>query len=164
MKKVLSTLTISVFALAITVSAFAEEKTANTLRKNAGCGWGTNIWEGSNGLISQWCAMGSNHALCGNQEFGVSSGTAGCDQFDGLFGSNGPLSIFVADNMDNLAKDMAKGNGEYLTTLAILMHVTDENRANFYTLMQSNFSNIFTSDSITSEEVVKNIDSTMNQS
>lgn len=175
MKKVLSSLTISVFVLALAFISFAEAKeakeaksaepeTSNSLRKNAGCGWGTNLWEGSDGLLSQYCAIGTNHGFCGNQEFGILSQTLGCEKFEGLFGSNSPVSIFVADNMDYLARDMAKGNGEYLITLAILMHVTEENRSGFYTKMQSNFSNIFTSANITSSEVVKNIASTMEQS
>lgn len=175
MKKLLSTLTISLFVLMVAADAFAgakaaekvteaEETDTNILRKNAGCGWGTNIWEGSNGLVSQACAVGSNHGLCGNQEFGILSNTAGCEKFEGLLGSNTPVGIFVAENMDNLAKDIARGKGEYLITLSVLLHISDADRAGFYNLMQSNFTNIYTSSDVTSDIVLKNIESTINQS
>ncbi len=50
--------------------------------------------------------------------------------------------------MDNLAKDIAAGHGETLDTLAELMEVPLQERAEFYSRLQTNFSNIFTSTDI----------------
>jgi hypothetical protein len=67
------------------------------------------------------------------------------------------LHRFVAENMDNLAKDIARGQGESLDTLSVLMNVPAENRATFNTRLQANFDHIFTSPQVTDAEVLQNI-------
>jgi hypothetical protein len=59
--------------------------------------------------------------------------------------------------MDNLAKDAAMGQGEYVDTLAELMEVQDSKRAEFSQMLQDNFSNIFTEASVNHVEVIENI-------
>ena len=59
--------------------------------------------------------------------------------------------------MDNLAKDIAMGQGESLETLAELMSIPAESRGATYAKLQSNFSNIFTSENIEAADVVDNI-------
>ena len=56
------------------------------------------------------------------------------------------LNTFVAHNMDNLARDIARGQGEYVNTLALLMEVPNANRAAFRSQLQAHFSDIYTSD------------------
>ena len=81
------------------------------------------VFEGQNGLISQTFAATTN-GIFGNQTFGITSGTSNCEQYK-TFAYNEKLNTFVADNMDNLARDIARGQGEYLNTLAVLMEVPD---------------------------------------
>ena len=59
--------------------------------------------------------------------------------------------------MDNLAKDISRGQGESLETLAVLMDVPQPQRGEFSAKLQSNFGRIFTSPQVTEEEVVANI-------
>ena len=59
--------------------------------------------------------------------------------------------------MDNLAKDVAMGQGEYVDTLAGLMNVPVSKRAEFSQILQENFSNIFTDGSVSHVEVIENI-------
>jgi len=59
--------------------------------------------------------------------------------------------------MDNLAKDIATGQGEFIETLAELMEVPAEKRNETFSLLQSNFSNIFTSQEIDHITVIENI-------
>jgi hypothetical protein len=67
------------------------------------------------------------------------------------------IQRFVADNMDALAQDMASGRGEAVSTLAELMDISVEKRADFYTLLQANFNNIYTSASVEYSDVIDNI-------
>jgi hypothetical protein len=124
-------------------------------QKNTGCGFGSMIFEGQNGLVSQTFAVTTNGTF-GNQTFGITSGTSNCEQYS-TFTYNKKLNTFVADNMDNLAGDIARGQGEYLNTLAVLMDVPDARKADFRSRLQVHFSDIYTSDKITHSEVVKNI-------
>jgi len=113
------------------------------------------IFEGQNGLVSQTFAVTTNGTF-GNQTFGITSGTSNCEQYKS-FVYNERLNTFVADNMDNLARDIARGQGEYLNTLAVLMEVPDTQKGVFSSHMQTHFSDIYTSDKVTHSEVVKNI-------
>ena len=152
MKKIVWLVSLFFISMVLTVSAFAD-------RSNTGCGLGSVIFEGKDGLVSQVCAVTTNGTF-GNQTFGISSGTSNCDR-PSSFASNEKLNKFVADNMDNLAIDMAKGKGEYLDTLVILMDIPEFERADFSKKLQGNFSKIYTSESITSSEILDNIESVM---
>jgi hypothetical protein len=125
-------------------------------QKNTGCGLGTLIMKGNEGLLFQVLAVTTN-GTCGNQTFGITSGTLDCDK-PARFASNERLNIYVADNMDNLAKDIARGQGEYLNTLAVLMEVPEDARTDFYLKLQNNFSQIYPSSNVSSVEVVNNIE------
>ncbi len=151
---------IVVATVVITVAAFVSVSYAG--QSNYGCGLGSILFKGKDGLVSQTCAVTSN-GICGNQTFGITSGTLNCTQFQGLV-SNEKINIFVAENMDNLAKDIAKGNGEYLNTLAVLMEVKEGERTDLYKKLQSNFAKIYSSDKITHIDVINNIETVVKSS
>jgi hypothetical protein len=148
MKKVL--LISVVLLLTVSGAAFAAEP-----RENCGCGLGTLLFEGKGGVVQQILAATTNGFL-GTQTFGISSGTLGCNQ-PSRWVSNEKLNKFVADNMDNLAKDAAMGQGEYVDTLAELMDVPGSKRVEFSQMLQDNFSNIFTEASVSHVDVIENI-------
>lgn len=150
MKKIVWLVSLFLISMFLTGTALAD-------RSNTGCGLGSVIFEGKDGLVSQVCAVTTNGTF-GNQTFGISSGTSNCDS-PSSFASNEKLNKFVADNMDNLAIDMAKGKGEYLDTLVILMDIPEVEREGFSKKLQGNFSKIYTSESITSPEILNNIES-----
>jgi len=148
MKKVLLISTVLLFM--VSGIAFAAEP-----RNNCGCGLGTLLFEGKGGLVQQVLAATTNGSF-GSQTFGISSGTLECTQ-PAKWASNEQLNKFVADNMDNLAKDAAMGQGEYVDTLAELMDVPGSKRAEFSQMLQDNFSNIFTEASVSHVDVIENI-------
>ena len=123
--------------------------------KNTGCGLGSLAFEGQNGLISQVLAATTN-GIFGNQTFGITSGTLNCERYK-TFAYNEKVGVFVAENMDNLARDIARGQGEYVNTLAVLMEVPDVKKASFRSQLQAHFSDIYTSDKVTHSEIVQNI-------
>ncbi|HPC47607.1 MAG TPA: DUF3015 family protein [Deltaproteobacteria bacterium] len=124
-------------------------------QKNTGCGLGSVIFKGQEALLFQVLAVTTN-GTSGNQTFGITSGTLNCDQPAKIV-SIERVNTYVSDNMDNLARDIARGDGEYLHTLAVLMEVPEAQRAGFYARLQANFSRIYTSTEVTSTDVVKNI-------
>jgi hypothetical protein len=124
-------------------------------QKNTGCGLGSIAWEGQDGLMSQTLAATTNGTF-GNQTFGITSGTSNCEQYK-TFTHNPKVNTFVAENMDNLARDIARGQGEYVNTLAVLMEVPSAKRASFRSQLQAHFSDIYTSNKVTHSEVVQNI-------
>ncbi|OGP12884.1 MAG: hypothetical protein A2052_07715 [Deltaproteobacteria bacterium GWA2_54_12] len=128
-----------------------------TFDTNVGCGLGNMLFEasGQDRILHQILAVTTNGTF-GNQTFGISSGTLGCQQPTKI-ASHQKLERFVADNMDSLAQDMAAGRGEAVSTLAELMNVSVDERAAFYTLLQANFNNIYTASSVEYSAVIENI-------
>lgn len=150
MKKLLGVTLAMVCTVAFAGAALAVNKS------NVGCGIGTMIFKEQNGLFSQVCAATTNGSF-GNQTFGITSGTLECETPE-KFSSSQKLNRFVSENMDNLAMDISKGSGEYLTTLAVLMDTPAEARDDLYRTLQANFAAIYTSDAVTHVDVLDNIE------
>ena len=143
------------FVLSIAICFISCSIAFATTKSNCGCGVGTMIFEQNDGLVFQVLAATTNGCF-GNQTFGVTSGTLGCEK-PATFAKRERLNKFVAGNMDNLARDIAKGQGEFIETLVELMEVPVEKRTETYSLLQSNFSNIYTSKEIDHFSVIDNI-------
>ena len=57
--------------------------------------------------------------------------------------------------MDDLARDMAMGQGETLDTLAELMSIPSEKKGEFYAALQTNFKTIYGSEGVQASDVVE---------
>ena len=141
MKKIISLIA----AIGLTTGVYANE--------NTGCGLGSLIIQNQNTVALQVLAATTN-GTSGNQTFGITSGTSNCAKPNN-FVSNDKLNRFVSENMDELAMDISAGKGETLETVAKLMNV--ENNAAFSAKLQANFSNIYTSENVTSATVIDSI-------
>jgi len=86
----------------------------------AGCGLGSLIFHDAPGPIQILAA--TTNASSYNQAFGITSGTSNCDKESALQTAKTENQLrFVNANFPSLAKEMAVGEGEQLTTLAGLM-------------------------------------------
>ena len=141
MKKIISLIA----AIGLTTAVYANE--------NTGCGLGSMIIKNQNSTMLQAIAATTN-GTSGNQTFGITSGTSNCNKPNN-FVSSDKLNKFVEDNMDELALDISAGKGETLETVAKLMNV--ENNSEFSAKLQANFSNIYSSQNVTSANVIDSI-------
>jgi hypothetical protein len=106
----------------------------------AGCGLGTAVIFPDANEWHEHVLAATTNGTSGNQTFGMTSGTLGCEA------ANGPLAhaqTFMNDNMDQLAVDAARGQGETLDALAQVMGVEAADKAAFSATVQSNFDNMF---------------------
>lgn len=120
---------------------------------NTGCGLGSMVFPEQDSLVKQVLATTTN-GISGNQTFGITTGTLGCEK-PAKIASNDKLNNFVRDNLDKIALDASKGQGETIKTLAKLMNVSDEK--SFATNLQNNFDKIFATNDVTYSEVIDNI-------
>jgi len=123
------------------------------------CGWGSKLFAGQKGVAPQVVAVTTNGTL-GNQTFGITSGTSGCTQ-DGVVTSNWMTAAFIDGNMNRLAVDMSRGQGESLSAMAALIGVEASDTVAFNSAMQKNFTSIFSSSEVTSVEVAAAIKSAL---
>ena len=115
------------------------------------CGWGNMLFKGQRGMASHFVASTTN-GTSGNATFGMTSGTNGCSTNASL--TYGGKSWFAMNGMMNeLSEDMAKGNGEALTTYAVVLGVQPEDRAHFAEVTHAHFNEIFSSASVSAADV-----------
>lgn len=121
---------------------------ASMFADNIGCGLGRVLLKGKQG--KGWEILGTTlNGCCGNGLFAITTGTLGYEE--GATIALADTNRFIADNMDNLAQDIAMGDGEYLDVLADMLAVSD--KAAFKSTVQANFDNIYSSSDVTSTEV-----------
>jgi len=136
------------------VAAFAMGGTAHA--ENTGCGLGSQVWDGQEGIAPQVLAVTTN-GTSGNQTFGITTGTLGCES-DGVVRADARVAMYASANMEAIARDMATGEGEALDTLAELMGIEEGDRASFGELTRANFQHIFADSETTTEQMLANID------
>ena len=124
-----------------------------------GCGWGNMLFEGQSGLVMHLLATIVNGTSY-NQTFGMTTGTNGCDTSGALTYSGSSL-LAMNGVLEEIAMDMAAGEGEALTALSVSMGVTQEDRDHFNSVMHQNFSQIFPSQDVTAADVADSISSVM---
>lgn len=104
----------------------------------AGCGLGSMIIK-EDGFIQVFAATTNGTSY--SQTFGITSGTSNCTK-DGAVKSEREKEAFVESAMAELTKDISKGEGEYLTTLASLYGCDRDATSKFSTTLKENFDEI----------------------
>lgn len=125
------------------------------------CGWGNMLFEGQTGLVMHLLATITNGST-GNNTFGMTSGTNGCST-DGALTYGGKAMVNISAVMDEFSEDVARGDGEALTAVAVSFGVSAEDRPVFNQVMHDNFSTVFPSEQVTAEEVTVSIITLMSE-
>ena len=73
---------------------------------------------------------------------------------DGVITDSQKARLFTAVAFENLEQDIARGNGEYLTSLAVLMKIPPVEQDKFRTYTQSNYPLLFAPDRRTAESML----------
>ncbi|WP_111658019.1 DUF3015 domain-containing protein [Isoalcanivorax indicus] len=124
-----------------------------------GCGWGNMLFEGQSGLPIHLLATLVN-GTSGNATFGMTSGTNGCDT-SGALAYSGSSLLAMNGVLEEVAHDIAMGEGEALTALSVSMGVSAEDRGHFNQTLHQHFSAIFPHENVTAEDVLASIQSIM---
>lgn len=118
----------------------------------AGCGLGSLIFGNAEGPVQIIAATTNGTSL--NQLFGITSGTSNCDA-SGIILAEKEDDLFVANNFENLEKEMAAGEGENLDTLAGLLGCPAQKNPVFASYAQQNYSAIFANVQTTPNEMLQ---------
>jgi len=112
----------------------------------AGCGLGSLLFSPDSGFTQVLAA--TTNGTFGSQTFGISSGTSNCADTGG---GSASARAFVETNRVALAKDIARGQGEAIESLAKLAHCASS--APVAASLQRNFAKIFPAASVTDTQV-----------
>ena len=146
--------------------AFASFQAAAALAANPdtgpGCGLGKLAWadfKNQKNILPQ-IFMATTNGTFGSNTFGISSGTSGCTN-DGTVWAQEKVNVFAAINFENLAQEMAQGQGEHLTSLATLMGVPAEHQAEFFALTQEKYTTLVKSGETSPVAMIKALNEAM---
>jgi hypothetical protein len=117
----------------------------------AGCGLGTAVVFKSPGSWVEHVLAATTNGTSGNQTFGMTSGTLGCEAAGGPLASG--VDYFIDQNIDQIALESSQGQGETLDALAELIGVADQDKSAFMVSMQSNFDSLFPNEETSSSQV-----------
>lgn len=123
------------------------------------CGWGNLLFKGSKGIPSHVVAVTTN-GTSGNNTFGITSGTNGCDA-SGSLTYGGRDMVQVSAIMDEFSEDVARGHGDAMDAVAVMIGVKQTDRATFSKVMHENFALIFPSENVTAEEAMLSVNEVM---
>ena len=132
---------------------------ASFAASDAGCGFGTMVFEGKEGIAPNAMAATTN-GVFGNQTFGMTSGTLGCDHS----AAKGFMALnkFLDSNIDKVARDMSRGEGEALESLASLLGIKDQaHQSLFFSYTKENFNKIYSNANVTRTDVLASLTSIM---
>ncbi len=146
----------AIVALAGTPADAQQKSTESAIRGtkgrygDAGCGLGSMAFGEQQGAV-QILAATTNYFL-GTQTFGITTGTSNCQ---GLSGGQQASKVFVEANREALAKDIARGSGETIATLAWIAGCKDSHAVG--ATLQKNFKSIFPDETVSNDAVTATI-------
>ena len=120
---------------------------------SAGCGLGSVLFGNQPGFIQVVAA--TTNGIFGNQTFGITTGTLNC----GTAATAAGAKVFIDANREALAKDMARGSGETIATLASLTGCSDPKVVG--STLQKNFSAIIPNEKVSNDVVADNVLATL---
>lgn len=148
MKRIILVVVSVIFGV-LAASTGAEEAKAGPYGM-AGCGLGSVVFGDAPGMVQIFAA--TTNGTFASQTFGITFGTSNC-----VDGSGGVASTrsFVETNREVLAKDISRGSGETIATLATLAGCSDETSVG--RTLQSNFGRIFPSAAASDRQVSESV-------
>lgn len=129
--------------------------------KSSGCGLGSQLFAGQSGMVMNVLAATTNGSL-GNNTFGMTSGTSGCDANDTVYNQQ-MQEEFVATNYEVLAEEMAQGHGQYVSALAELMGCDAAAQADFARMSQSRYESLFSAPDLAPTALLGNVKAEISQ-
>jgi hypothetical protein len=138
----------NLLALALVAGAFIASSANAGNYGMAGCGLGSMAFGHDNGKTQILAA--TTNGTFGSQTFGITSGTSNCVDSGATASAH-----YIAVNQESLKKDIARGEGESLNGLSQILRCSNTTALN--TTLQHNYSSIFPSYNVKSEEINANI-------
>ena len=99
-------------------------------------------------LLASGCTLKSTVKQTTDTTSNVTGTTSGRTWFteEGLLYPEHKLAAFAALSQTNVEQDLARGQGEYLTSLGTLLGLTNDQQASFQTKAQRSFETLLASD------------------
>jgi hypothetical protein len=130
--------------------------TAIGMHPMAGCGLGYLILGNSDNSKVRQVLAATTNGTWGNQTFGITSGTSGCTE-DGALKLVKEIEIFATLNGMNLRRDIAAGEGEYITVFASMLGAQEAQRPALIAFLHQQYPQLYPAADVSSEELLQRV-------
>jgi hypothetical protein len=127
----------------------------------SGCGLGYVLFGNTDNSKVMQVFAGTTNTIFGNQTFGITSGTSGCTA-DGAVKFAKEAEVFAEVNLDSLKREMAVGQGDYVTAFAHLLGATDAQTPSMLKLFQTNYAMLFPTATTASGDMMASLSGILN--
>jgi Protein of unknown function (DUF3015) len=131
---------VSAFILALASGGVLSTAHAKDTYGTAGCGLGSLLFGNEPGLVQVLAATTNG---TGVQTFGITSGTSNCGE---TAASTASTKAFIQANRETVAKEIARGSGETISSITALAGCQDA--AAVGSTLQQSFSQIFPNEQV----------------
>ena len=129
--------------------------------RRQGLNFNTVVLLGLAGLLSSCALTESTTETIGNTTNASIKFTSSTSPGQSSSALDPKVYAFTAVNFDRLREDMARGGGEYLTSLASLIGIPESQHPAFFALTKERFPTLFSSEQTTPEELLGKLDRAM---
>ena len=140
------------FAALVSVAVLGSTAAVAAPYGSAGCGLGSVLLGDKPGFMQVFAA--TTNGIFATQIFGITTGTSNCGEAASP-DSVKTTQLFIEVNREAVAKDMSRGSGETIVSLANIMGCQES--AVVGATLQANFSTIMPNASVSSEQVAQNV-------
>ena len=112
----------------------------------AGCGLGNQVFKKDNQVLAS-----TTNGTSANQMFGITSGTSNCAQKNGM----AKLEVYIDSNRVALANDIARGQGETLAGISLIMDCQSIDEVGG--VLKTHYSEVFPSADVSADQVSSNV-------
>lgn len=150
---------VAVVVVALIGSQFGMVLAAGIADNGPGCGLGKELWKedpNTDNIGKQMLISTTNNPFIPLQAFAITSGTLGCKN-SGKVWVEEKVTMFAAANLESLSHEMAQGQGEHLASLASLMGVPAEQKADFFAMAQEGYASFATAGDPSSTLLVRTL-------
>lgn len=141
--------------LGLAMASLSASALAANTHGPAGCGLGTEVVFRDANEWHEHVLAATTNGTSGNQTFGITSGTLGCQDAGGPLAAD--VNTFIDANLEQIAADTARGDGETLQALADVIGIQQADQARFKSQMQANFDKLFPSEQTTSGQTYNGV-------
>lgn len=127
---------------------------------STGCGLGSLIWK-ENTILSALFRATTNHSFS-SQLFGITTGTSGCSQHSIVKRDMYPV-YYAEANLPELRYELAQGQGEYVSTFALVLGCTPSAQAEFAVWAKGSYSKLFNNANASSKDFLKGLGKELKQ-
>ncbi|MBV9080578.1 MAG: DUF3015 family protein [Elusimicrobia bacterium] len=128
----------------------------------AGCGLGYVLFGHNDNTPVMQVLAATTNGISGNQTFGMTTGTSGCTE-DGAVKFVKEAEVYAEVNLESLRREMAAGQGEFVTSFAALIGARGEQIPQMVQLFQKNYDKLFPTAGTTSGEMMSSLSKVLSE-